>query len=223
MPADLMIDLSSNNPAPNLKELWAKGYRVLGLKATESTNYTWSEGLRFADAWHKLGGTVWHYHFAQPGNPEAQARHFLSAIRGHTAKGDKLVLDAEVAGVGGQFSDAFFNVVHAASPLGEEIYGTPYFIRDSGIRPKHGQGLWLADYAAHPAFIPPGWRKWDAWQFTRTSTVSGETGHVDQSHLAKGEWPKPAPKPAPKKPVAPRSRWWKFFHLHWFSWGHKNN
>src|SRR3954470_9725306 len=92
----LMVDLSSNNGTPDLDAHFKAGYRVIALKASESTGYTWPAHDALTDRWHKLGGRVVHYHFAQPGDPVKQADHFLIAISGHFDRHrDVLCLDAE--------------------------------------------------------------------------------------------------------------------------------
>lgn len=183
-PVALMVDLSSNNAAPNLAQHWAAGYRIIALKATEGTAYTWTAGAALTKAWHRLGGRVVHYHFARPGSGVAQADHYLAAVAGRWADGDLLCLDAETDGVNGTLARAFINRCHAKKPTaGGLIYGPPYFLRDHGIKPAHGWGLWLAQYASRVSLIPPGWDRWDVWQYTDHATVPGCPAPVDQSKV----------------------------------------
>lgn len=203
MPERLMIDLSSNNAEPDMHKLYASGMRQLALKATEGTGYSWSRHGALADAWHAIARdtSVWHYHFARPGGADAQARKFLGAVKGHTRRGDRLVLDIEVTGVDGQFADAFWRVVDPASDLALEDYGSPSFLVANGVKPRHHEGLWLAEYGPK-ADIPAGWTHYDAWQFTDRASVPGEPGRVDESRVAVTDVaPAPQRNPFPEPPV----------------------
>lgn len=182
----LMVDLSSWNAAPNLLAHYRGGFRVLALKATEGTSYTWSGDAAYADEWHRLGGRVVHYHFARPGDPVTQADKFLAAVKPHLRRGDVLALDAEVSGVDRQFQAAFLARLRAKSPrLGLTKPRTLTYGPASFLRPfaANGSGLWVADYAP-PADPVPGWRGWTAWQFTdRATDLPGIPGAVDCSHI----------------------------------------
>jgi GH25 family lysozyme M1 (1,4-beta-N-acetylmuramidase) len=193
----LMVDLSSNNPAPDLKAHWDAGYRVLCLKVTEGTGYAWTASHRLAAEWHSFGldAVVWHYHFLHPGTTASgakQADWFWAHVRGDLRAGDRVVCDVETAGETGGEVAAFWARYVTHDPRTPRVdYGSPYFLRDHGIRPQHGEALWLAQYAARVSFIPPGWTSYLAWQYTQTARgVPGMRGAVDQSHL------KPAALPA---------------------------
>src|SRR4051794_27898733 len=180
----LMVDLSSNNGTPDLRKHYAAGYRVIALKATEGVSYTWSGDARLGDQWHKLGGRVVHYHFAQPGDPVAQADHFVNAIRGHLGKSDGVVLDAERGGVNGAFARKFIDrVIARLGNVNGMIYGSPSFLNANGISKYRGWRLWLAEYGPR-ADVPGSWVTWMAWQFTdRARNIPGVPGAVDQSHV----------------------------------------
>lgn len=218
-PRNTFADLSSNNPLPNIAGYAKTGHRVIALKATEALGYTWTEHARLADTAHTHHLTVLHYHFARPGSAIAQAEHFLAAVHGHTAPGDGLVVDCEVAGVNGRYVTAWLNRVHRAHPnLTLWVYGGPYFLRDNQIHPAHGAKLWLADYASKPAFIPPGWPHYDAWQFTQTGSVKGVAGRVDVSRLRVA----PAKPKPPRKPTRkPTTDVWYRRWLRWINFWHR--
>lgn len=196
-----MVDLSSNNGTPDLAKHYAAGYRIIALKATESTTYNWPGDDALTARWHALGGKVVHYHFARPGSARAQADYFLSAVAGRWADGDLLCLDAEVDGVNGAFAQAFINRCHAKRPnAGGLVYGPPYFLRDHGIKPAHGWGLWIADYEGKVDFIPPGWERWTARQFTDKATgIPGIPGAVDHSRIRREFLPLAPPPPLTDK------------------------
>ena len=183
MTVPLMVDLSSNNGAPNLGAHYKAGYRTIALKATESNNYTWSAHAGLSDEWHKLGGRVVHYHFAQPGNPVGQADYFLNAVRPHLGKNDVLCLDAERGGIDGAFSRAFIDRVTSRVSVAGLIYGSPAFLNTNKVQKYKGWRLWLAEYGPR-ADVPSSWQTWMAWQFTdRATNVPGIPGSVDQSHV----------------------------------------
>lgn len=205
----LFVDLSSNNSPPNLAKHYRAGHRVLALKATEGTTYTWGDHKRLADEWHRLGGRVWHYHFARPGSPVTQAERFLAAVASCVQPSDVLCLDAEVPGVNGAFARSFLNFCHGKRPNSQlAIYGSAYFLRDNKIRPVHGALLWLAGYPSYP-FIPPGWKRVDAHQFADNATVEGCPGKVDCSRLLAYDKP---PKKKRHGEHAAASAWRRLVH-----------
>lgn len=178
----LMVDLSSNNPLPNLRAYWRAGFRRLGLKATEDTDYTWDQHAALADKWHARGGTVVHYHFARPGDGAEQAVHFIQAVKGHWRPGDYLALDVEVPGVGQQIVADFIDHCAAVWPGRPGlIYSYASFL--DGVTPVHGWGLWLAAYGATQPKPAAGWKRLAAWQHTDHATVAGLSRPVDCSTL----------------------------------------
>jgi hypothetical protein len=189
MALPLMVDLSSNNGPPNLAAHWNGGYRTIALKATENIGYTWPAHAGYADQWHSYGGRiirgrVVHYHFARPGDPVAQADHFVNTIRGHFGRRDVVCLDAERGGVNGTFARAFIDrVITRMGTVNGLIYGSPSFLNANGIGKYRGWRLWLAEYGPR-ADVPRSWRTWMAWQWTdRATGVPGIPGAVDQSHI----------------------------------------
>lgn len=195
-PVLLMVDLSSNNKTPNLLAHYKAGYRVVAFKATEGTGYTWDRHGALSDEAHRLGFRVVHYHFATAGpTGVSQAVHFLAAVKAHLKPGDVICLDIEGQpesysqwrpGEAQMVAKAFMTYcdTHAPKRIRKWVYGTFYFLRDSGIKPLKRWRLWIAGYqAAHPA-TPPGWRKAVAWQYTSAASgVPGVSGAVDQSHI----------------------------------------
>lgn len=205
-PVLLMVDLSSNNALPNLAKHYKGGHRVVALKATEGASYTWDQQVRLSDEWHKLGGAVWHYHFARPGDAQAQAQRFLKAVR--WKPGDRIVLDAEAAGVTATFARTFIAACHAAHPdWPGVVYSYASFLAAAKIRPSHGWGLWLAAYQASEPKPATGWDRLTAWQFTDKQTgLPGIPGAVDCSHLLD---PAVLPaQPVNEHPLSRRHRRW---------------
>jgi GH25 family lysozyme M1 (1,4-beta-N-acetylmuramidase) len=197
----LMIDVSSNNAAVDIRTHHQAGYQVIGVKATEGNGYYWAGREPLVDLAHRLGMTVVHYHFATAGVPGAtQAQFFLNRISPHLHAGDILGYDFEGQpstyrqwgrGEAAKVFNAFADHIHRHGPrfgplrrrLARWVYGPPYFLRDARIRPRHGERLWVASYSPDHPLIPTGWRRWTAWQFTDKARVPGSPSPVDESHF----------------------------------------
>jgi hypothetical protein len=184
MALPLMVDLSSNNGTPDLAAHYRAGYRTIALKATENVGYTWPAHTGYTITWHRLGGRVVHYHFAQAGNAAAQADHFVDTIRPNYGRTDVVCLDVERGGVNGAFAQVFIDrVVARLGSVNGLIYGSPSFLNANGVVKYRGWRLWLAEYGPH-ADVPRSWVTWMGWQFTdRATGVPGIPGAVDQSHV----------------------------------------
>lgn len=154
----------------------------IGLKCTTGNNSVDPDYVERAKAAHAHGVAVDHYCFGQAESGESQANFFLSTV--DYKMGDRFVIDAEVGGVNGQVVLDFINTCHTAKPgIPGLVYGSPYFLRDNNIRPIHGWGLWLADYASRWAFVPPGWQSPNMWQYSQTAKCPGISGECDMSKI----------------------------------------
>jgi GH25 family lysozyme M1 (1,4-beta-N-acetylmuramidase) len=192
-----MVDLSSNNGVPNLKVHFDAGYRMIMLKATEATTYDWAAHNTYTADFHKIGGGVDHYHFGRQGDARAQARFFVSQIRGSfDRKRDVVTIDAETNGVNGVFVRAFIDTVIAElGAVKGLIYGSPAFLNANGIGKYRGWRLHLAEYGPH-ADVPRSWVTWMAWQWTdRARGIPGMPGAVDCSHIKSWMLPTLLPRP----------------------------
>lgn len=203
----LMVDVNSYHVPRDLRAHYATGRRGLGIKATQGIDYTWAEGLKIADQWHKLGGWVVFYAFLVAGVPgDEQARYFLDAIKPHLRDDDVVCADIEgqpaayrqwSKGEAKRVWRTFRKTVdkQAAKTQRRWVYGTYYFLRDNAIRPprlrlRRRWRLWLAAYQSSPPPCPPGWKHWHAWQYTDAApNIPGMPGPVDDSRL------RAAPKP----------------------------
>lgn len=203
----LMADVSSIQGPIDVAALHRAGYQAIAVKATEGPSYVNPYYAATVDEAHRLGMTVVHYHFGvASATGVAQARHFLAVVKPHVRTlRDWLACDVE-----GQpssykqwarpdgarlFAEAFLHVLWDEAPrvgllqrrVRRLVYGPPYFLRDAGVRPAHGEGLWVADYDAHPNVLADmGWKTWTVWQFTDRATVPGIKGGVDESHIRPG-------------------------------------
>ena len=200
-----MVDVNGYRIPTDLAAHYRAGYRVLGVKVTQGSMYTWHQGLDIIDAWHRLGSDA-HcvvYHFATAGiSGTAQADHFLNTVNPHLRWGDTYCIDMEgqpasyrqwARGEAKKVHDSFIDRVNDAGrrwgtlrrkQLRGLTYGGPYFLRDQGIRKHGGWRLWIAAYVTKLPFIPPGWLTYMAWQYTDAQRgVPGMPSSLDSSHI----------------------------------------
>lgn len=178
-----MVDLSDNNHITNFNDYLNAGYRAVGLKGTESTNYFWDNSSFFAKAMHNKGGVVVWYAFAHPESGKPQADYFWSKIKGFKNPHDIVVIDAEKAGLTKSEVNTFIDEIVAKDPhVRGLIYGGWSFLGNAEIVSYKGWGLWLAEYGptAHPV---TGFKKWIIWQNQDDATVPGISGKVDHNIL----------------------------------------
>lgn len=204
------IDLSHWQDGPiDLAQAHAAGVKFVIHKATEGTTYT---DPSFDTRRRQVARTpivFGAYHFAQSGDPIAQARHFLAVAQ--PKPGDmRPVLDLEVAAFGDMSTAArsawvakWVAVVREATGVTPLIY-TPFDLSsDCGCR------LWVARYSngMYPPRIPAPWKGYAIWQFSDGTygtprTVPG-VGHCDINTLGHGvqlsdlRIPKETPVPKP--------------------------
>ena len=180
--AEVFCDLSSNQPLPDVAAYAKAGHKRIALKATEGTDYHWSDGATVGVQAHRRDLQVIWYHFARPGSPKAQAEFFCKVIAADIKPGDILCIDAEVTGVNGTLVDGWLAEVHAKNPDHELwVYGSPSFLTENHITPAHGAKLWIADYGVKTPALPHGWGAYEAWQHTDSGTATGVQGKVDLS------------------------------------------
>jgi hypothetical protein len=141
--------------------------------------------------------TVWHYHFARPGNFARQAMLLKGSARYRA--GDRWALDLE---------DPTFTTIDAHACvgafaqvfLGGVLYASPAYITEHQVTLPAGWGLWLAEYGPHMD-LPAGMPQPVAWQYTDHAGNPVSSGPVDMSHLYAAPAP-PAPTTAPEDDMA---------------------
>jgi hypothetical protein len=160
----IIVDLSSNNGHP-IDYQAAKNAGVIAafVKATDGTGYTNPFYAQDAAGFASVGVPVLAYHFAQFGNAQAEAAHFL-AVAGARARVLDSEMNADVA-----WQNAFLAALNL--PANEELdYGSASSLPRAGIRAF----LWVASYGRNYGFG-------DAWQYTDAQSVPGIPGLVDAS------------------------------------------
>ena len=106
------------------------------------------------------------YHFARPGDPVQQARHFLSVVG--SAAGLLLALDHEDPRVSLSWAKTWMQTVHDAVGRWPVLYSGFLIKQQLGNKPDALMSqtrLWLAQYSARPTW-PAAWKAPWLWQFT---------------------------------------------------------
>ncbi|MEU1372010.1 GH25 family lysozyme, partial [Streptomyces sp. NPDC005803] len=142
------IDVSGYQPAtPDVS-----GKAFVFIKATEGVSYVNPRQATQAAAARKAGAVVGFYHFARPGNVQAQAKYF--ADKAGSVEGDVLAIDWEDSGVSCADKDALIKAVKQLRPTHKVVL---YCGRDFWLHRDTtsycGDGLWIADYS-HAAGSP---------------------------------------------------------------------
>lgn len=196
----LLIDLSSNNGAVDMKRVAAAGIDGAFVKATEALTYRNPYFTRQRADCAAVGMRFGAYHFARPDrNPfgaEDEAEHFCDVVGRLDRRDLKPVLDLEVRG--NAISDrqleawarAFNGVVRRRLGVYPLFYSYPAFITDMGPDRPIGNGLWLASFGRndgieHPYTVPAPWKRAVAHQFTSRAHVAGVQGEVDLSSYSR--------------------------------------
>jgi hypothetical protein len=199
--AAYFVDISDNNPLPNLEAYRAAGHEWIAVKLTEGIGYVWHGSNLIADEWHRLGGRVLHYAWprADAGPTTAQADYFLGALDGHFTDGDATMNDWEASmnyqtrqyindGPENDWAAriALFNDrLHAAH--GAHCVYTGNWYLDGKPRMQAEARRWpviLSDYTGGDG-EPNNRLNLRIWarQFTSSATVPGIRGHVDYNHI----------------------------------------
>ena len=208
----LVVDLSSNNRAPNWHLLKQSGVDAVWLKASEGLTWNDPDFQSWRREANRAGLRVGAYHFARPDmhpfESEAEGRHFAATV-GQVGRTDlRPVLDYErVSSHGGdeRWIRSFNATVKGRLGVGPLFYTYPGLVPSLRLSGPVGYGLWLASYGRndgkeYPAVVPSPWRKVVAHQFTSCARVAGCDGLVDLSRVY-------APSAVLAFPVAGRLPW----------------
>lgn len=176
--ADLYLsDVSAYQPGIDWSAYRAGGRRAVIIKATEGTTYVSEEFVAQRDGAHGVGlDLVGIYHFARPGDVQAQVRHFLNAV-GTLRPGEVPVLDAEVDGLSEAWCREWLSTVQASTGRQPLLYASwsywGYMLGSMTDFP-----LWIAAYGPYdPRGEVPNCR---LWQYTDSAPVPG-IGECDDS------------------------------------------
>lgn len=164
---------------------WEKAIDFVIIKITEGMGYInpkWKAQRATAKSARLVRGF---YHFARPGNMQAQADFFLSQIT--LEPGDFLALDWEDPGVTSAQKDAWLNYVKAKRPGVKVIL---YCNRDYWVNRDQssyaGDGLWIAD-PNNPAGQPDIKAPWLIHQYSEAGGLDHDTAQF-ASRAAMAAW-----------------------------------
>lgn len=192
----LVVDLSSNNRAPDWARLKRAGVSAAWLKASEGL--TWNDPVfqSARKAANRAGVRVGAYHFARPDlhpyGGSSEAIHFSNVVKSVGRTDLRPVLDYERIsshGGDGAWIKNFNAVVKARLGVGPLFYSYPALVDSLRLSKPVGYGLWLAAYSRndgkeHPYTIPAPWKKTVAHQFSSQCRIAGCEGVVDLSTVS---------------------------------------
>lgn len=154
----LIADISNNNPRFDAHAYRRAGHRAIAIKATEGVGGIQGVYANRVAAAHFEGLHVVHYHFAHPdthGNAAAECAEFLSVVKRHWKRGDRVAIDIEVPPVLVSPSEYVASWHHHlrenAGHVGSAhawVYTYTGYVREHGLRLPRGWRLWLADYSS---------------------------------------------------------------------------
>jgi hypothetical protein len=158
------IDVSSYQSAT----LDAAGQDFVFIKATEGTSVINSKQSAQAAAARAAGAVVGFYHFARPGDMQAQAEYFVQQAA--SVDGDILAIDWEDSGVTCAQKDALLKAVKTLRPTHKVVlYCSRSFWLNVDTTSYCEDGLWVADWS-HPAGSPAIQHPWTFHQYDGTGT-----------------------------------------------------
>ena len=183
-----ILDASRYQGLINFKLINKNDFVGIMLKATEGDTLVDSFLLPNYRAAVAAGFEVGFYHFLHiKSDPLAQARNFLSAIKGLTISslfGCAVDLEwddgLQVAGEEGAKCALTF-LSQVPDPL---VYTAPGFFEGITLVTRQkfaAYRLWLAQYGVSKPKIPAPWTKYWAWQYISKAMVSGVNGPCDVS------------------------------------------
>ncbi|MFE5037153.1 GH25 family lysozyme [Streptomyces sp. NPDC056683] len=141
------------------------GQSFVFIKATEGTTYINPRQDSQAATARAAGAVVGFYHFARPGDMQAQAAYFVDKC--DSVDGDVLVIDWEDSGVSCADKDALLKAVKALRPTHKVLlYCSRSFWLGIDTTSYCEDGLWIADYS-HPAGSPAIQHPWLFHQYSQ--------------------------------------------------------
>jgi hypothetical protein len=156
------IDVSGyQSSTPNVS-----GKDFVFIKATEGVSYTNPEQSDQAATARAGGCVVGFYHFARPGDMQAQAQYFVTQC--DSVDGDILAIDWEDSGVSCADKDALLKAVKALRPTHKVVlYCGRDFWLNIDTTSYCEDGLWIADWS-HPAGSPAIQHPWLFHQYSQS-------------------------------------------------------
>ncbi|HEY6331002.1 MAG TPA: GH25 family lysozyme [Blastocatellia bacterium] len=179
------IDVSHYQGTVNWTSVLQAGVTFAFAKATEGTSTVDPQFKTNWSAMKAAGLLRGAYHFFHPSeDATAQAKFFLQTV---SPGPDDLpsVLDVEdadslSASAVASAVQTWLNVVAQSIGKNPIIYVSPSFANEY-LGGKFGAyPLWVAEYGVQSPKSSNGWSEWTFWQYSKSGSVSGVTGPVDQ-------------------------------------------
>ncbi|MFF1284312.1 GH25 family lysozyme [Streptomyces sp. NPDC058299] len=172
------------------------GQDFVVVKATEGLSYVNPKQSAQAAYARAAGAVVGFYHFARPGDIQAQAEYFVQQCA--SADGDILAIDWEDTGVSCADKDALLKAVKKLRPTHKVVlYCSRSFWLDIDTTSYCEDGLWIADYS-HPAGQPAIQHPWLFHQYSQDGVdrdVANFASAVDLRSWATGKQADPSSVP----------------------------
>lgn len=190
-----LIDVSEYQGDIDWKTV-GRTFKAAYLKATEGVHWNDPDFDKNRIAANAAGVHVGAYHFADFGDPVAEAAHFCNVVKTVGKHDLRPVLDMEKkpvpAGVNPVLWARKFNMT-VAEKLGAIPMFYSYAPYIEAMKPNYpiGDGLWIAAYGRndgkeYPVFTPIPWKRYTAHQFTSRGKIAGVKGFVDVSDAPRG-------------------------------------
>lgn len=204
-----LLDVSNNNGAINWDAVKAAGIAGAICKTTQGTTFVDADFQRNWEELGRLGLARGCYHFADMGDPIAEANFFCDHMPTLNV-GDMCWLDQEpiTQQDGSAWALAFLGRVEQRLGFVSGIYSYPSYVSNCLADARLGRyNLWLAALDYLPASIGP-FRSVALWQDSWSAHVPGVNGDVDEDVIARTvAGLKLLGKPAPATPPTPPAVW----------------
>lgn len=188
-------DVNHYHPLVNASVMYDAGYSFVGMKATQGLTYvdpTFTSNR--AAARSQPFDLLVHYHFCAPGDPIAQAEHFMDVV-GSLRGNERLAFDLEDDKTGKPAVDIVWTTAFVTRLLGGVCTDRRlinYTSRRVWLQLGNPQwdlasetDLWLPRYGPDEPEIPSPWkalgRTWSFWQNSEDAVVPGVAGPCDAS------------------------------------------
>lgn len=178
-------DISDFQGQPDFNKLKAELDFVI-TKATQGVGFTAGTLNRNKSEMRRVGLQHGFYHFANGGDPIAEANYFVGQI-GDYQQGELLMLDWEIAHVNpAQWCLQWLQRVESGTGTKPIIYMNSSTAHSFDWSPviQNNNGLFLANYGVddgspHTAPDSAAWPFWMMWQYTSRGVINGIAGYVD--------------------------------------------
>ena len=180
------IDVSHYQGNVSWSRVKNAGMEFAVIKATQGVNLTDSCLATNRAGARATGLLCGFYHFANGGDPAAEADYFLSKV-GDLKQGEFLVLDFEINHANPvNWCRVFLDRVKTKTGIKPMLYTNEARVKQYNWMPlvSGDYGLWVAKYGKNDGSLGEqpetgAWAAYALWQFTSRGKVDGIVGNVD--------------------------------------------